>query len=183
MRSGGKAINLRVEEVTGIWGQEAEGSEAGRPRPRGHPERKEVSVSGPRGWGGCRCFRAVILQRPGAPAPTGTLDGAKLCLMTGVHGTRGSRAATSNCQGDLEAECQPPPCSPRCTCCPENRPLGEAPTKARGRGKQSPVPSTHSWYQRPMGGGGSCGLQRPVPFSHTGTSAWAPWGPLQLPGH
>ena len=159
-------------------GAEAEGSEAGRPRLRGHPERKEVSLSRPRARGGHRCFSAVILQRllvEHRTEPT-------LCLMT-VHGTRGSRAATSSCQGDPEAECQPPRCSPRCTHCPENRPPGEALAKARGRGKQSPVPSTHSWYQPPMGGGGGHGLRRPVLFSHTGTSAWASRGPLQLPGH
>ena len=183
MRSGGKAINLGVEEVTGIWGQEAEGSEAGRPRLRGHPERKEVPVRGPRGRGGHRCFRAVILQRPGPAAPSGTLDGAKPLSDDWCAWQEGLQAATSSCQGDPEAECQAPRCSPRCTRCPENRPPREALAKAKGRGKQSPVPSTHSWYQPPMGGGGGCGLQRPVLFDHTGTSAWASRGPLQLPGH
>lgn len=36
--------------MTGIWAQEGEGSEAGRPGPGGQQERKEVPMIEPRGW-------------------------------------------------------------------------------------------------------------------------------------
>lgn len=38
-----------MEEVTGIWGQEGEGSEAGCLGSEGHRERKEVPVISPEG--------------------------------------------------------------------------------------------------------------------------------------